>query len=71
MKKKAITEETIERFEAETGVKIISIEDEIIEYEGERWRPIRSLAEFLCICFDNEPILKIQETSWVSIDYHP
>ena len=70
MKKKVITQEQIEKFESNTGVKVIDVEKMFIEYEGKQWRPIKNQAEFFCVIFDNEPILNIGECSFVAVNYH-
>ncbi len=69
MKKKPITKEMIENFESNTGIKVINLEKMHLEYEGKKWRPIENQIEFLCICFDNEPVLNIGKHPFVSVDY--
>lgn len=68
MEKEPITKEMIENFESNTGAKVIDAEQMIIEYCGQKWRPIKNQSEFLCICFDNEPVLNIGELSFVAAD---
>ena len=51
MEKEPITKEMIENFESNTGAKVIDAEQMIIEYGGQKWRPIKNQSEFLCICF--------------------
>lgn len=69
MEKEPISKEMIENFESNTGAKVIDAEQMIIEYGGQKWRPIKNQSEFLCICFDNEPVLNIGELPFVAADY--
>jgi hypothetical protein len=69
MEKEPITKEMIENFESNTGAKVIDAEKMIIEYGSQKWRPIKNQSEFLCICFDNEPVLNIGELPFVAADY--
>lgn len=69
MEKEPITKEMIENFENQTGVKVLDAEKMLIEYDGQKWRPVKNQSEYLCICFDNEPVLIIDELPYVSVDY--
>ena len=63
-------QEAIRRFEESTGAKVISVEDWILEYEGQRWRPAKDQAEFFCAVWDGAPILHINEMAFVLETYH-
>ena len=64
-----LTPEIIALVEKATGVKVIDAENDIIEYEGKQWKTLRSQSEYLCACFDNEPLLCIGETQWVDVNW--
>ena len=70
-KNEELTPEEIAQFEKETGMKVIDAKIPLIEYEGKRWRAIRSEAEYMCAAFDNEPFLIIGETQWVDEKWIP
>lgn len=69
--KKEITKEMIEYFESQTGAKVLDVEEMIIEYEGKKMRPVKDQSEFMCLCFDNEPVLFLRDCTFVSVDYKP
>lgn len=54
---KKLSQQELENIAAELGVKIISLKDNIIEYEGLQWQPAANEQEFLCYCFDGLPCL--------------
>lgn len=67
--KKEITKEMIEYFESQTGVKVLDVEEMIIEHEGKKMRPVKDQFEFMCLCYDNEPVLFLRDYTFVSVDY--
>ena len=68
-RKRILTPEKKREIEEGLGIKIIDTEVGIIEYDGKRWKLIRSMVEFLAVCFDGEPILTIGPSQWVDINY--
>ena len=65
----ALTPDEQREIEEGLGIKIIDIEDGIIEYDGKRWKPVRSMEDLLQICNDDEPVLNIGGGQWVDIKY--
>ena len=64
-----ITPDEQREIEEGLGIKIIDIEYGIIEYDGKRWKPVRSMEDLLQICNDDEPVLNIGGSQWVDINY--
>lgn len=64
-----LTPEEQKEIEEDLHIKILDIDNGIIEYEGKKWKPVKSMEDLLMICNDNEPVLRIGEGQWVDYDY--
>ena len=64
-----LTPEEQKEIEEKLNIKILDLDEGIIEFQGKKWKPIKSMEDLLMDCHDNEPVLRIGEGQWVDFDY--
>ena len=64
-----LTPEEQKEIEEKLNIKILDLDEGIIEFQGKKWKPIKSMEDLLIICHVNEPVLRIGEGQWVDFDY--
>lgn len=69
--KKKLSQQEMEKIASDLGIRIISLQDNIIEYQGLLWRPPSDGQEFLCSCFDGMPYLNFLGYPFILSTYHP
>lgn len=63
-----LTPEEQKEIEEKLNIKILDLDEGIIEFQGKKWKPIKSMEDLLMVCHDNEPVLRIGEGQWVDFE---
>ena len=48
-----LTPEEQKEIEEKLNIKILDLDEGIIEFQGKKWKPIKSMEDLLMVCHDN------------------